>query len=262
MILDEKSSRTKYLIKKGIKEPELIVPFLREKISEISDPPQYKLEADFNEKEFREYFENLQKKTEAEFKNIEGGVRGSEFSDGSINYESGKKLYRLIIQQEPEIVVETGVCNGIATAIILKALEKNSKGNLYSIDLPDYPSMSKDQHWQGKGGAVLPPGKNPGWVIPEEYKSNWELIEGDANYELPKLSEKLDSIDLFIHDSEHSYQTMMMEMSLAWRNLSTGFMLIDDYHWNNAFSDFAKAQEHQKYLLGDYGLMKKQSERL
>lgn len=263
MSFDEKSSRIKYLIKKAIKEPELIAPFLVEKFSKLSKPPQYKLESKFDEEEFRTYFKKLNRKVDSEFENIEGSVRGTEFNVGGMDYESGKKLYKLILQQKPEVIVETGVCNGTSTAIILKALNENSKGRLYSIDLPDYPSMDENEHWQGKGGAVLPQNKNSGWIVPEEYRKKWELIEGDANYELPKLLEELNSIDLFIHDSEHSYQTMIMEMSLAWRNLSKkGVMLIDDYDWNNAFSDFSEAQETSKFLLGNYGLIKKHSERL
>lgn len=35
----------------------------------------------------------------------------------------------------PTVVIETGVANGISSAFILKALDKNNEGMLYSIDL-------------------------------------------------------------------------------------------------------------------------------
>jgi len=47
------------------------------------------------------------------------------------------KLYNLIRDTRPSIVVETGVASGVSTAYILQALEDNRKGKLYSIDLPN-----------------------------------------------------------------------------------------------------------------------------
>ncbi len=44
--------------------------------------------------------------------------------------------YAVVRAQEPECVVETGVCYGVTSFFILAALARNSKGNLYSIDLP------------------------------------------------------------------------------------------------------------------------------
>jgi len=46
-------------------------------------------------------------------------------------------LYVFCRHFQPEIVIETGVYYGASSAFILKALEANGKGHLYSIDLPD-----------------------------------------------------------------------------------------------------------------------------
>jgi cephalosporin hydroxylase len=46
---------------------------------------------------------------------------------------------------------------------------------------------------------------------------------------------------MFIHDSEHSYETMMAEYNLAWRRIKPGGLLLsDDTGRNEAFIDFCK----------------------
>lgn len=48
-----------------------------------------------------------------------------------------------------------------------------------------------------------------------------------------------DSPDIFIHDSEHSYQNMMFEFSWAANNVRPGGLILsDDVSWNDAFEDF------------------------
>jgi cephalosporin hydroxylase len=67
---------------------------------------------------------------------------------------------------------------------------------------------------------------------------------------------------MFIHDSEHSYQTMMMEISLSWKKLSKGgYIICDDYKKNNALRDFSKAQNCRIMELGSFGVIKKTSAR-
>lgn len=45
-------------------------------------------------------------------------------------------LYTIIRIRKPDIVVETGVAQGVSSTFILQALEDNGRGQLYSIDLP------------------------------------------------------------------------------------------------------------------------------
>lgn len=184
----------------------------------------------------------------------------SKYSHGAIRWERAWKLYSIVRENKPTVVVETGVCNGVSTAFVLKALEENGQGKLYSIDLPEYED-EEDDLWEGKGTAVVPKGKEPGWVVPENLRERWELTIGDSNYRLPELLEEMQSLDMFIHDSEHSYQTMMLEMSLAWRTLGEeGIMVIDDFYLNEAFDHFAQGQCIEKFKIGDYGLLFKNSE--
>lgn len=151
-------------------------------------------------------------------------------------------LYILLRDLEPERVVETGVCNGASTAVILQALEDNGTGHLASIDLPDFVDDRSDDHefWEGKGGAAIPEGREPGWVVPEELTDRWTLTLGKSQDELEPVLEELGSIDVFLHDSEHSYECMRFEYEAAYPRLREGGLLIsDDVTWNSAFEELA-----------------------
>ncbi len=56
----------------------------------------------------------------------------------------------------------------------------------------------------------------------------------------PKLLTESGEVDLFIHDSEHTYQNMMFEFHTVWPYLRKGGLLLsDDIDWNQAFKEFA-----------------------
>jgi predicted O-methyltransferase YrrM len=172
----------------------------------------------------------------------------------SMPTKTARKLYRLLRDRQPTICVETGVCNGTSTAVILQALERNGHGRLYSIDFPEFTN-STGEFWH-KGGAVIPQGKEPGWLVPEHLRSRWELIIGRSQDELEPLLDRLGTIDFFLHDSEHSYECMMFEFAAAMRHLREGGVLAsDDADWNTAFGDFAGERPIQS--LGTLALVEK-----
>lgn len=196
--------------------------------------------------------------------NVDGTTgRGDEFVYGGMDDLGAAHLYALLRDRKPETVVETGVCNGHSTAIVLQALDRNDHGRLYSIDLPETTTGSPDASafWQGKGGAAVPGDKEPGWVIPEELRDRWELILGRSQDELDPLLEELGTIDAFLHDSEHSYECMSFEFQTAYPALTEGGLLVaDDVNWNTAFEDFAsQAQAPIRYLSPSVGLLIKAS---
>jgi predicted O-methyltransferase YrrM len=183
--------------------------------------------------------------------------RGQRYNTGRVTgrdgYGEGLRLYALLRTLRPETVVETGVCNGVSTAFLLLALNRNGTGALHSIDLPEYadPDADADAFWEGKGGAVVPSGKEPGWMIPDELRGPWKLVLGRSQDELPPLLERLGTIDVFMHDSEHSYECMSFEFEHAFRALRPGGALIaDDVDANDAFADFAQAHRVPTTPLG------------
>ncbi len=174
---------------------------------------------------------------------VEGTVRGNPYSFGELSLSPAERLYAVIRHLRPAIVVETGVCNGISTTVVLHALDRNAHGRLYSIDLPEFSDGAlSGELWEGKKGAVIPAGYQPGWVVPTELRDRWELIVGPSQERLPPLLDRLGPIDMFIHDGEHSYECMRFEFEQAAKFLRTGGVLVaDDSYWTPAFDEFVAA---------------------
>ena len=170
-------------------------------------------------------------------------VGGSGHSLGAIGYTEGVYLYAVLRKLQPRIAVETGVANGFSTAFSLLALDRNGGGELHSVDLPrelgrDYEAGT---FYEGEGRAGIPPGAEPGWLIPAELKGPWTLVLGRTQDELPPLLERLGAIDSFMHDSEHSFDCMWFEFNEAWPRLrEDGVLLSDDVNSTEAFPRFAR----------------------
>jgi len=85
----------------------------------------------------------------------------------------------------------------------------------------------------------LPRGKEPGFIIPSYLKDRWEIILGKSQEVLPKLLENISPIDIFLHDSDHSYANMMFEFKLSYKYLRKGGLIFaDNIDRNKAFCDF------------------------
>lgn len=155
-------------------------------------------------------------------------------------------LYVICRIIRPEIVVETGVANGFSSAFILHALEENNLGRLYSIDLPNQP------------GEEIACDKQTGWLVPEGLKKRWTLIIGSSQEKLPSLLEQLGKIDIFYHDSDHSYENMTFEFKQAYKFLDHDKLIIsDDITDNRAFSDFCSSSGSRRLELFKLGILRK-----
>ena len=87
----------------------------------------------------------------------------------------------------------------------------------------------------------LPPGKQPGWIVPKRLQKRWTLKLGSSHELLKKELETEPPLDMFIHDSEHSYDTMWFELNTAWNYLRDGGLLIcDNIEANTSFFDFCR----------------------
>lgn len=148
-------------------------------------------------------------------------------------------LYAVCKVLKPKIVVETGVRRGESSAFILQAMQENKIGRLYSIDLPNTNMGQNDQ------GNSLPMGGATGYLVTPELNVRWELIIGDSRTALPKLLKRLYpiQIDLFHHDSLHTYEHMTSEFNEAWDRMDpSGVLMSGDLHYNEAFFDFCRSK--------------------
>jgi predicted O-methyltransferase YrrM len=167
----------------------------------------------------------------------------AHYLPGWVNVDDALFLYWLVRQVKPRTIIQTGVCNGLSAAFMMLGLVKNGpEGRLLAIDLPAVFS-AQDPAWKVEGKVydfVIPEGKTSGWLVPEAYADRFELWTGDAKQLLPKMVDKVDSIDFFYHDSDHSYNHMMFEFHQAKRKLDPGGLVVnDDVAWNASLWDFA-----------------------
>src|SRR5215831_15461198 len=163
-------------------------------------------------------------------------------------------VYVLVRLKRPEIIVETGVFDGASSATFLQALHDNQKGLLISIDLPAVETIEGST--QAMRETKLPPGCQPGWVIPDYLKVRHELLLGDARQILPRVLETHPEIDMFMHDSLHTYEHQLFEYRTAWPHLvPNGILMSDDFFWNVAFHDFCKENRRPYHHLGGFGIV-------
>jgi len=238
---------------------------LPDRIKPIAQVTYRQLLSEDNEPSRRERFADTFFDSEIEYRNLRSEVGGSDVQEvvedalekyddltaegafGSVDLEVAAAWYALVRKLRPSIIVETGVCNGVSSLFILKALAENGNGRLYSVDYPYRADESLDEFqddtFEGYGGAAIPSDKDPGWIIPENLQESWEISLGKSQVQLPQLLQELKDVDLFIHDSEHSHPCMMFEYEIAWHKMgNSGVILSDDISWNNAFEVFCEVR--------------------
>ena len=198
-----------------------------------------------NAAELQEYVDEIRLNREfnesiAEKRGSQGGRRGSYWQYG-LSPALGTVLYAVCRRQKPDVVVETGVASGVSSSHILGALEKNKYGQLYSVDLPS-----------GRENRS-------GWMIPDYLRNRWHLTPGRSADTLEPLLKKVAEIDIFLHDSDHSYQNMMWEFETAWAYLKAGGLLLaHNIDYNDVFHDFCREHGVKGYTLGDMGGVRKE----
>lgn len=147
--------------------------------------------------------------------------------------------YAYVREVKPDFIVETGTGSGSMTSWLLAALARNGSGQLISIDIPPVAgrlTMSR----------TLEP-EEVGFLVPQEYRSAWRLIQGDARNHLPAVLAE-NPVTMFIHDSLHTRTHMLFEYSVARSFLPEGAAIIsDDIMWNNSFFAFVEAHHLRGY---------------
>lgn len=162
------------------------------------------------------------------------------------DFRMGRLCYALARALGPSSVVETGVCYGVTSAFILKALDRNGGGTLYSIDLPP---LRKDGE------------KFVGWLVPHGLRTRWRLSLGSSRRLLPRIAAEIGVIDFFLHDSLHTHRNISRELAVITPRLSSRSLVVaDDIEGNAAFSAWANksnpkfwavlAEESKRGLLG------------
>ena len=143
-------------------------------------------------------------------------------------------LYFLVRRLKPSVVVETGVASGFSTQAILKAMQINGKGKLYSSDFPIF--------------RVKNPEKYIGILVDEDLKKDWKLfIEGDR-VSLPKICNEVNEVDIFHYDSDKSYKGREFAFkTISPKMKKNSLIIFDDIHNNSHFVDYVKNNNITNY---------------
>lgn len=174
-------------------------------------------------------------------------------SVGPISYQG--YLYTLVRAEEPSIVIETGVRSGVSTTLILAALERNGAGALHSCD-PCY--QSTDHAIKAIEAAT-----GMGDRVP------WERWDFDPRKSEVALEVFPYEIDMFIHDSDHSWVNMAFELEAAWEVLlPEGLLICDDWKTcvgaekHTEFENFVNHHKVDFYAIGSAAVVRKPGEAL
>lgn len=177
------------------------------------------------------------------------------------------KLYALVRKRRPDTVVETGVWHGVSTASVLLALAANDRGSLHSLAPSARPTGGAGDRFGGRDGFErhlrrkrpscaepgshrLPPGREPGWILPDDLRERWRVTPGRPTRRLPGLLDGIGPVELFVHDSVHSASGMAFEFALAWEHLAPGGVLVSPHvDWNDAFDTFVDEHDCEAGLL-------------
>lgn len=147
------------------------------------------------------------------------------------DYALGRLCYMACALLQPKVVIETGTAYGVTTSFILSALHLNGEGKLASVDVPP---IGKDAD------------RFIGYFIPDHLRSRWRLVRGTSRQHLAPLLRETDRVDLFVHDSEHTYRNMTFEFNVAFSNMSRpGILISDDVNGNSAFAEFIERTQPQ-----------------
>lgn len=123
--------------------------------------------------------------------------------------------YALVRAVQPDHVVETGTDLGLGSCVIAAALLRNGHGLVTTIDTDP-----------GAGYLIGKPWSN---VIDQRFGNSLDILGGIAN------------VDMFLHDSLHTYEHESAEFVTIEPNLAPGAIILsDNSHESPACAEFAE----------------------
>ena len=122
---------------------------------------------------------------------------------------------------KPKLIVETGIHDGLGSALLLQGLRRNAadgnQGQLVSIDID----------------------ATSGWLVDEALQERWTRVIGSSFDELERAIDGED-VGMIIHDSAHTYECQTFEFGVALRQADEQLALISD-HTDAALPDICQA---------------------
>jgi hypothetical protein len=149
------------------------------------------------------------------------GLSRREYVDRDVGVGRRLGWYAIIRALKPALVVETGVEKGLGSIVIASALLRNRADGF---------------HGEYLGTDINP---HAGFLFKEPYASCGRIVIGDSIETLKKLEV---NIDVFINDSDHSFEYEAAEYQQIAGNLGPdAVVLSDNAHETAALFDFSVA---------------------
>lgn len=138
-------------------------------------------------------------------------------------------LYALVRAWAPEVMLETGVADGLSSALVLQAMHANGRGRLHSIDIRD----------------------DVGALVAD--RDRWQLhVVRDDDQDFARVVRAIGPVDIFFHDGNHDFRHQTLEYETVWPALRTdGLLLTDDADWSCAFLSFTRRHGLRPTMLMD-----------
>jgi hypothetical protein len=128
-------------------------------------------------------------------------------ADAEVRFGRRLGWYALVRALKPRVVVETGVDKGLGSCLLVSALQRNAAegqpGKLIGIDI----------------------NPNAGYLIQPPYDQPCQMVYADSLATLAGLKE---SVDVFIHDSDHSPEFETKEYESVTSKLSPQAVVVSD----------------------------------
>lgn len=116
--------------------------------------------------------------------------------------------YVLVRALRPQLVVETGVYNGLGALVLLRALDRNraegSPGELVSFDRAEAA----------------------GWLVNDTNRGHWRRVIGSTTDTLEQTVRGR-RVGALFQDSDHSEETQLLEFGVALANAAPRLLLVD-----------------------------------
>jgi predicted O-methyltransferase YrrM len=139
----------------------------------------------------------------------------------------GRRLgwYSLVRITKPRLVIESGVHDGLGSSVLLSALQRNTT--------------------EGKPGRLIgiDHDSRAAWLIPARLLHLFTLVSEDSLRALESI-ERTQTMDLFIHDSDHRFAHELAEYQIVDAGLSDrAILLSDNAHTSTALKQFSDQRD-------------------
>lgn len=168
-----------------------------------------------------------------------------------------QRLYKLVMESKPEIVVELGVWAGRSLFPMALALKEIGKGKAYGFDAfsnkvatEGTNNPADDEWWQKVDMAYIMECLEKS--ITFLFLRDW-IIWAKSKTDTASKVFRDNSVDIIHQDSAHNVETITAELNLWVPKLKAGgYWIADDCDWDKAKEGYAKLPEHGLILIEDY----------